>query len=138
MKFLGFSFNEIPSFIKLVYFVVFMGAIGFAIMYGLKKIDDTNKPKNSPNKKKRVSPKKSQWWLNRCLYLLIFLLRYVSLQSWKLNPDQIHILDTAPIIKPSIIISKIGMIEPFYFSVMAGILNFLSLCIVSISFLKRL
>lgn len=57
MKFLGFSFHEIPSFVKLVYFAVFMGLIGFAIMYGLKKIDDTNKPKVSP-KKKRVSPKK--------------------------------------------------------------------------------
>lgn len=58
MKFLGFAFHEIPSFLKMIYFVAFMGIFVVAILYGLKKIEDHDKPKVS--KKRRPSPKKTQ------------------------------------------------------------------------------
>lgn len=58
MKFFGFSANDVPSSVKMIYFTVFVGIVGFAIWYGMSKLDNNNKKPKGSNKR-RKSPKKT-------------------------------------------------------------------------------
>lgn len=58
MKFFGFSADEVPSFAKMTYVAIFVGAVAFAIYYLFNKLDDDKKSKG-PNKRRKSPPKAS-------------------------------------------------------------------------------